>query len=66
VAAEHRDAAVRPGVSVIGAPQDGRPFLLAAEEETLYTRRLRRNGLLSALAGALATAVVLGLIAARL
>lgn len=65
IAAEHREATVMPGVNVIGAPDDGRPFLIAAEHETQYTRRLRRTGIASALAALVAWSVAIGMLGAR-
>ncbi len=65
VAREHREASVQPGVSVLGAPQDSRPFLIAADDQRGYTRRLRR---IAAITGALflaGAAVVSLMLAAR-
>lgn len=37
---EHREAQKQPGVNVIGAPDDARPFLIAAQHEDLVAWRL--------------------------
>lgn len=65
VMADHRDASVLPGVNVIGMPDDNRPFLIAAELESTYTRRLRRRGIAAGLGALVAFAVVAGMLGSR-
>ncbi len=43
VLAEHREASVLPGVNVISAPDDKRPFLIAAHHGDLVAVALRRS-----------------------
>ena len=60
--AEHREASATPGVNVIGAPDDARPYLIAAQQEDLVATTLRRSTLLNAagcLAGGLAALLLL-------
>ncbi len=66
VAHEHREASAQPGVNVIGAPADKRPFLIAAQHEQFFTRRLRANAIGAGLAVVIAGAMVLLMIASRL
>jgi hypothetical protein len=65
VAADHRAVSVLPGVNVIGPPEDARPFLIAAEHEQLFTRRLDRKAIGAALAAVIAAVVALAMIRAR-
>ncbi|MFK7886400.1 MAG: hypothetical protein AB8G16_05985 [Gammaproteobacteria bacterium] len=66
VAAEHREASVAPGVNVIGAPDDARPFLIAAEHEDLVARRLWRSTIITAVVCVVAGFLTILTIAARL
>ena len=56
---------MQPGVNVIGAPDDRRPFLIAADHGLGYVRRLKRNGSVALAGFALCAALSVGLVAAR-
>lgn len=62
---EHRDASVRPGVNVIGAPDDARPFLIAAQHEDLVSIGLRRSTIGHAVGCLITGLIALSLIQAR-
>ncbi len=66
LAREHREASLRPGVSVLGLPEDGRPFLIATDHQEGYTRKLRRIALATGALFAASAAVTVLLIAGRL
>lgn len=65
VAREHREASVRPGVSVLGLPDDGRPFLIAADHQDRYTGKLRRTALATGILFAIGATLTIVLLAAR-
>lgn len=65
VLAEHRAASVVPGVNVIGAPDDARPFLIAAQHEDLVAGSLRRSTIGHAVGAAITGLIALSLIQAR-
>lgn len=63
---EHREMSVQPGVNVIGAPADRRPFLIAAARQDPFTRHLRRRALASSIGALASGAIALGMLAVRL
>lgn len=65
VDAQHQAVSIIPGVNVIGAPQDARPFLIAAEHEQLFTKRLDRKAIGAALAMVISAAIALAMVRAR-
>ncbi len=66
VASEHRQASAQPGVNVIGAPQDKRPFLMAAQHEQFFTRNLRLTAAGSALGVVFSATLILLMMTSRL
>lgn len=65
LAREKREHAVRPGVNVIGAPNDRRPFLIAPHANDDFAGKLRRKALISLGGSFIAAAAFLFLINAR-